>query len=51
MKTRRTLYPDQPGSKKWVRKYGKKLVCVRNKYDEVLQEKMITVELVEEKEK
>ena len=51
MTTKRTLCPGQPGSKKWVRKYGNKLVCVRYKYDSQLYQKMITVELVEEKTK
>ncbi len=48
MITRRTLYPGQPGTKKWLNKYGKKLVCVRYRYDEIIKKKMITIELVAE---
>ena len=48
MRTKRTLYPCQPGTKKWTKKYGNKLVCVRYRYDEQNSQKMITVELVEE---
>jgi len=48
MLTRRTLYPAQAGSKKWLKKYGERLVCVRYKYDPDLGRRMITVELVEE---
>ncbi|EHO40672.1 hypothetical protein Calab_1039 [Caldithrix abyssi DSM 13497] len=49
MRTKRTLYPGQAGTKKWVQKYGDQLICVRYKYDAQLCQKMITVELVEEK--
>ncbi len=51
MITQKTLLPGQPGSKKWVEKYGRRLVCVRYKYDAQTREKMITVELVEQKKK
>ena len=46
MITKRTLYPGQPGAKKWIKKYGQNLLCVRYKYDQNTQKKMITVELV-----
>jgi len=48
MITRRTLYPGQPGTKKWVKKYGENLLCIRYKYDPENNKKMITVELAEE---
>jgi putative IMPACT (imprinted ancient) family translation regulator len=48
MKTIRKLSAGQPGSKKWIRKYGERLVCVRYKYDSFTNKKMITVELSEE---
>jgi hypothetical protein len=49
MKTRRTILPGQPGSKKWVERYGEKLVCVRYRYDEERKEALKTVEIVVER--
>jgi hypothetical protein len=43
--TRRTIYPGKPGSKKWQKKYGDKLVCVRYKYDDITKKRMTTIEL------
>ena len=42
----RTLLPGQPGTKKYQKKYGDKLVCVRYKYDIYRNEKIKTIELI-----
>lgn len=49
MFTRRKINAGEPGSKKYLEKYGEKLVCVRYKYDEEKSERVTTVELVESK--
>ena len=46
MITRRTLYPGQSGTKRWLKKYGDKLVCVRYKYDSTKKRKFITAEII-----
>jgi len=46
--TRRTIYPGEPGSKKWQKIYGDKLICVRYKYDEITKKRMTTIELMVE---
>ena len=51
MITRKILYAGQPGTQKWVKKYGKNLIAVRYKYDIDKKEKLITVELLAEKQK
>jgi len=38
--------PGQPGTKKWLEKYKKDLVCVRYRYDEERGKKITTVEMV-----
>jgi hypothetical protein len=48
MKTRKKLSPGQPGTKKLLKKYGKKLVCVRYRYDVLRHKRIKTVELIEE---
>lgn len=48
MKTQRKLIPGQPGTKKWVEKYGEKLVCVRYRYDDKRRMKLKTVETIVE---
>jgi hypothetical protein len=48
MKTNKKLIPDQPGTKRLMKKYGKRLICVRYKYDEKTQKRIKTVELLEE---
>ena len=48
--TSKTLTPGQPGTKRWLKKYGDDLVCVRYKYDAVNKRKIKTVELVVETE-
>lgn len=46
--TKRTVLAGQPGTKKWIDKYGKDLICVRYKYDAAKQKKFKTVELIAE---
>lgn len=48
MMIRRTLQPGQSGTKKLLRQYGDRLVCVRYRYDEARNVRVTTVELVEE---
>jgi hypothetical protein len=48
MKTRRTLLPGQPGTKKFVVQYGDELVCVRYRYDAARKLKLKTVEIIVE---
>ena len=49
MRTRLTLKPGRPGTKKLLAEYGSKLVCVRYRYDEELQTRCKTVELIKRK--
>lgn len=46
MKTGRKLKPGQPGTKKLMREFGDKLVCVRYRYDAGRQRRLKTVELI-----
>ena len=46
MITRRTVYPGDPGSKKWCKLYGDKLLCVRYKYDYPNKKRITTIELI-----
>jgi len=46
MKIRRTLLPQQPGTKRWLEQYGKNLVCVRYRYDEKNSKKITTAEII-----
>ena len=48
--TRKTVTAGHPGTKKWIKKYGDKLVCVRYKYDIKNKRKIKTVELEVENE-
>ena len=48
--TKKTIYAGQPGTKKWMKKYGKDLLCVRYKYDTSGKRKIKTVELMVEDE-
>jgi len=48
--TNKTVLAGQPGTKKWIRKHGDNLVCVRYKYDLINKRKIKTVELVVENE-
>lgn len=47
MKSKRKLYPGEPGTKRLVKKYGDKLICVRYRYDEINGKRYNTVELIE----
>ncbi len=49
MKTRLILKPGQHGTKSLVKKYGGALLCVRFRYDEKLQQRLKTVELIVER--
>ena len=46
METRLTLRPGQNGTRKLAERFGKRLVCVRYRYDETLKKRYTTVELV-----
>lgn len=46
MTTGRKLKPGQPGTKKLMREFGDKLVCVRYRYDAGRQRRLKTVELI-----
>lgn len=46
MITKRTVYPGQPGSKKWQKLYGNRLLCVRYKYDDENGKRITTIELI-----
>ena len=48
LKTRLTLQPGRAGTKKMLAQYGSKLVCVRYRYDEELEIRCKTVELIVE---
>ena len=48
MMIRRTLQPGQSGTKRLLRQYGERLVCVRYRYDEARNARVTTVELVVE---
>jgi hypothetical protein len=48
MKTRLVLRPGSRGTKKYLAQYGKKLVCVRYKYDNRLKRRYKTIELLVE---
>jgi hypothetical protein len=47
----RKILPGRPGSKKWVREYGERLVCVRYRYDSDTGEKIKTIEIVFDRQK
>jgi hypothetical protein len=42
------MLPGQPGTKKFVQKYGQDLVCVRYRYDSENMKRITTVELIAE---
>jgi hypothetical protein len=46
LKTRLTLKPGRPGTKRLFAQYGSRLVCVRYRYDEELQTRCKTIELI-----
>ena len=48
--TKKTLNAGNPGTRKWMKEYGDKFVCVRYKYDSERKRKIKTVEPVVEEE-
>lgn len=46
MKIKRTLLPNQPGTKALIEKFGKDLVCVRYRYDKERNKKITTAEII-----
>ena len=46
MRVGQTLRPGQRGTRRYVERYGDRLVCVRYRYDEARQRRLTTVELV-----
>jgi hypothetical protein len=46
METRTTLKPGDRGTRKLVERYGKRLVCVRYRYDAVAKRRYKTVEVI-----
>lgn len=50
MRFTKKIPPGKPGSKKWVREYGDRLVCVRYRYDSETREKTKTVEILIERQ-
>ena len=48
METRLTLKPGQRGTKKLLKRYGDRLVCVRYRYDRAKKKRYKTVELIVE---
>lgn len=46
METRSTLRPGDRGTRKLLERYGKRLVCVRYRYDAVARRRYTTVELI-----
>jgi hypothetical protein len=45
-KIKRTLLPQQNGTKKFIAQYGDRLVCVRYRYNTKQQRKITTLEVV-----
>ena len=48
MTTNKIIYAGQPGTQKWIKRFGPDLVAVRYKYDNTTNKKTVTVELVAE---
>jgi hypothetical protein len=48
LRTRLTLRPGQPGTRKLVEQYGERVICVRYRYDQVTKKRFKTVELIVE---
>ncbi|MFH0974950.1 MAG: hypothetical protein V1874_04110 [Spirochaetota bacterium] len=46
MKIKRKLIPGEPGTKRWVEKFGKDLLCIRYRYDENQNIKLTTAEII-----
>ncbi|HEX7830646.1 MAG TPA: hypothetical protein VF787_13400 [Thermoanaerobaculia bacterium] len=48
LRTRLTLRPGQPGTRKLVEEYGPRVVCIRYRYDDANKKRYKTVELIVE---
>lgn len=48
MQARRKLSPEQKGTKKFLDRYGDRLVCVRYRYDREQRKRFTTVEIIVE---
>ena len=48
IQARRTLTPGQKGAKKFLDRYGERLVCVRYRYDEQRRKRGAAVEIIVE---
>ena len=46
LRTRATLQPGRPGTKKLLAEYGSRLICVRYRYDDERKTRCKTIELV-----
>lgn len=42
------LKPGQPGTKKWLEKFGDRLYCIRYRYDKIRKKRFITAEIIVE---
>ncbi len=51
MTVKRKLMPGEAGTKRWIKKYGEDLFCVRYRYDEDNEQKITTVEIIVDKDK
>ena len=51
MKSRKILKPGEPGTKRWMLKYGEDLYCVRYRYDIESKERITTVEIIVDRSK
>jgi hypothetical protein len=47
--TEKTLVPGDPGTRKWMERFGDNLICIRYKYDRNTRMKIKTVELAVER--
>ena len=48
MQARQTLTPGQKGTKKFLERYGKQLICVRYRYDDQRRKRFTTIEIIVE---
>ena len=48
MQARQTLTPGQKGTKKFLERYGKQLICVSYRYDDQRRKRFTTVEIIVE---
>jgi len=48
MRTRRTLTPDQKSAKKFLERYGKLLICIPFRYDELRRKRGANIEIIVE---